>query len=163
MSEQLELSANAKRTYTAKLWKAVMLHEEVLPGEPLCDTPDKAADYWRNGIEKDPRHIGEIESFYVLHLNTRKRITGHHLTANGTLDTLLVHPREVFRVAMIRNCAAVILMHNHPSGDPTPSRDDIEMTHEVQHAARVLSLVLHDHIIVGHGKWLSFRREGLLE
>ena len=56
----------------------------------------------------------------------------------------------------------VVLVHNHPSGVPTPSHDDIEMTHEVQDAARALSIVLHDHIIVGHGNWLSFRREGLL-
>jgi DNA repair protein RadC len=68
----------------------------------------------------------------------------------------------VVKRALELNATAMILVHNHPSGDPTPSRDDIEMTREVQHAALVLSIVLHDHIIVGHGKWLSFRREGLL-
>ena len=65
--------------------------------------------------------------------------------------------------ALELHATALILVHNHPSGDPTPSRDDVEMTREVRDAANVLQIVLHDHIIVGNGRWLSFRREGLLD
>jgi len=68
----------------------------------------------------------------------------------------------VVKRALELHATAIILVHNHPSGDPTPSRDDIEMTQEVKRAATALSIVLHDHIIVGNGNWLSFRREGLL-
>ncbi len=73
-----------------------------------------------------------------------------------------VYPREVVKRALELHATALILVHNHPSGDPTPSRDDLDMTRQVKEAAGVLSIVLHDHLIIGNGKWLSFRREGLL-
>ena len=72
------------------------------------------------------------------------------------------YPREVVKRALDLKAVALILVHNPPSGDPTPSRDDIEMTQEVKRAASALSIALHDHVIVGNGKWLSFRQEGLL-
>ena len=78
------------------------------------------------------------------------------------MDHTPVYPREVVKRALELNATAIILVHNHPSGDPTPSRDDIEMTREMKETAAPLSVVLHDHIIVGNGRWTSSRREGLL-
>ena len=103
-----------------------------------------------------------VEQFRVLFLDTRNRLLGDEAQARGTVNHTPVYPREVVKRALELQATAIILVHNHPSGDPTPSRDDIEMTREVRLAADVLNIVLHDHVIVGNGKWLSFRREGLL-
>jgi DNA repair protein RadC len=73
-----------------------------------------------------------------------------------------VYPREVSKRALELHATAVILVHNHPSGDPTPSRDDIAMTRQIKAAVEALSIVLHDHIVIGNGRWVSFRKEGLL-
>jgi DNA repair protein RadC len=82
--------------------------------------------------------------------------------ARGTVNHTPVYPREVVKRALELAATAIILVHNHPSGDPTPSREDIEMTREIKTAAGTLGILLHDHIIVGNGSWLSFRKEGLL-
>jgi DNA repair protein RadC len=103
-----------------------------------------------------------IEQFRVLFLDVRNRLIADEPQARGTVNHTPVYPREVVRRALEHQASALILVHNHPSGDPSPSRDDIEMTREVKDAASVLSIVLHDHIIVGNGTWLSFRKEGLL-
>jgi DNA repair protein RadC len=74
-----------------------------------------------------------------------------------------VYPRQVVTRAIELHATALILVHNHPSGDPTPSRDDVVMTEEIRRAAAMMDIVLHDHIIIGNGRWSSFRREGLLK
>jgi DNA repair protein RadC len=81
--------------------------------------------------------------------NTRRRILGHHLVSNGTLDTTLVHPREVFRAAVIIASAALILAHNHPSGDPTPSEADIKVTRDLIRAGQLIKIEVLDHVIIG--------------
>jgi DNA repair protein RadC len=78
------------------------------------------------------------------------------------LNSSLVHPREVFREAIAENAAAIILIHNHPSGDPTPSPDDRITTEQLVQAGRVLDIPVHDHIIIGRGRYLSFAEAGLL-
>jgi len=103
-----------------------------------------------------------VEQFRVLFLDARNRLLGDEAQARGTVNHTPVYPREVVKRALELQATAIILVHNHPSGDPTPSRDDIEMTREVKTAAAALSIVLHDHVIIGNGRWLSFRREGLL-
>ena len=82
--------------------------------------------------------------------------------ARGTVNHTPVYPREVVKHALELHATALMLVHNHPSDDPTPSPADREMTREVKAAAAVLSIALHDHVIVGNGRWFSFRREGLL-
>jgi DNA repair protein RadC len=91
----------------------------------LCDTPQKAADYWRLHVPAHPYFSAECECFVVLILNTRRRVKGHYLVSIGTMDTVLVSPREVFRLAIMTAAAAVVLTHNHPSGVSTPSEADI--------------------------------------
>ena len=80
----------------------------------------------------------------------------------GTVNHTPVYPREVVKRALILNASALIAVHNHPSGDPTPSRDDIEMTRQLKAAAEALGLELHDHVVIGHGKHTSFRSAALL-
>jgi DNA repair protein RadC len=102
------------------------------------------------------------EQFRVLFLDTKNRLIADEAQARGTVNHTPVYPREVVKRALELHATALILVHNHPSGDPTPSLADQEMTREVKVAAAVLSIALHDHVIVGNGQWFSFRREGAL-
>src|SRR6187397_2014429 len=105
-----------------KEYKVVALRECPLPEEmSLCDTPDRAADYWRRQVVQHPAFSPDVECFVALLLNTRRRIRGHVLVSTGLLDTILVHLREVFRAAIVAAASAVVVMHNHPSGESTPS------------------------------------------
>ena len=104
----------------------------------------------------------EVEEFRVLFLDSKNRLLADEMQARGTVNHTPVYPREVVRRALELGATALILAHNHPSGDPTPSRADGEMTDEIRQAAEIMGIVLHDHIIVGNGRHSSFRREGLL-
>ena len=103
-----------------------------------------------------------VEQFHVLFLDNRNRLVADEAQSRGTVNHTPVYPREVVKRALELNATAIILVHNHPSGDPTPSRSDLDMTRDVRQAAQALSIALHDHVIIGNGRWLSFRREGLL-
>jgi DNA repair protein RadC len=124
---------------------------------PVLSNWDRLMDYLHAVLARE-----RVEQFRVLFLDTRNRLLADEAQARGTVNHTPVYPREVVKRALELKATALILVHNHPSGDPTPSRDDLEMTQEVKRAAMALSIVLHDHVIVGNGKWLSFRREGLL-
>jgi len=101
------------RTFCPKEYKIVALRECPLPDAmPLCDTPDRAAEYWRAHVVNHPAFNPDLECFVALLLNTRRRIKGHVLISTGTLDTLLVHAREVFRPAIVAAASAVVIMHN---------------------------------------------------
>ena len=102
----------------------------------------------------------ERECFAVLLLNTRRKVKGHQLVTIGTLDTILMHPREVFRVAIIAAASAIVLMHNHPSGDPTPSEADIKVTRDLIRAGQLLKIEILDHVIVGNPARCSLRELG---
>jgi DNA repair protein RadC len=104
----------------------------------------------------------ETEQFRVLYLDRKNTLIADEEQARGTVDHVPVYPREVVKRALELNASALILVHNHPSGDPTPSEADIAMTAQVQAAAEALSLTLHDHLIVGRERELSFRAEGYL-
>lgn len=101
-----------------------------------------------------------MECFVALHLNTRRRIRGHHLVSVGTLDTLLVHPREVFRTAIAAAASAIVLMHNHPSGEPTPSEADIKVTRDLIRAGQLLKMDVLDHVVIGNPTHASLRDLG---
>jgi len=111
---------------------------------PLLETPDAVADYMRE--ETRPLNA---ETLQVLMLNVRRRLLGKSKIADGTLDTLLVHPREVFKPAISANAAAIILVHNHPSGDPSPSEADIKVTRDLIRVGQVLKIEVLDHVILG--------------
>jgi len=126
----------------------------------LCDTPDKAADYWRMHIATHQHFNPDCECLAVLILNTRRKVKGHHLVSIGTMDTLLTHPREIFRVAIATAAAALIVMHNHPSGESTPSDADIKVTRDLIRAGQLLKIEVLDHVIVGNGNRASLRELG---
>ncbi len=103
-----------------------------------------------------------IEQFRVVFLDTRNQLLADEQQGRGTINHTPVYPREVAKRALELHAAAVILVHNHPSGDPSPSEDDVEMTMQVEAALKPLSVRLHDHVIVGNGRWLSLRKEQLI-
>ncbi|SIO19316.1 RadC family protein [Vannielia litorea] len=104
----------------------------------------------------------ETEQFRVLYLDRRNVLIADEEQARGTVDHVPVYPREVVKRALELNASALILVHNHPSGDPTPSGADIEMTEKIREAADALGITLHDHLIVGRASETSFRAEGYL-
>ncbi|NOD84686.1 DNA repair protein RadC [Ruegeria sp. HKCCD6119] len=104
----------------------------------------------------------EIEQFRVFYLDRKNVMIADEEQAKGTVDHVPVYPREVAKRALELNASALILVHNHPSGDPTPSQSDIDMTNRIQDACSALGLTLHDHLIIGKSTELSFRSEGYL-
>ena len=102
------------------------------------------------------------EVFAILCLCTKRRVIAYHEVSRGTLDTTLVHPREVFKAAILANAAAIIVAHVHPSGDPTPSRDDLHLTRQLTAAGTLLGIDVLDHLIVGDGRYVSLREIGQL-
>jgi DNA repair protein RadC len=121
------------------------LVKEVHGASPVLDTPDAVADYMR-----EETRLRNAEIFQVLLLNTRRRLIGEAVkVSDGTLDTILVHPREVFKPAIAANAAAIVLVHNHPSGDPAPSEADIKVTRDLIRAGQLLKIEVLDHVILG--------------
>jgi len=112
---------------------------------PLLETPELVADLLR-----EQNRVYTVEHLQVLFLNTRKRLIAVENISQGTLDTILVTPREVFRRAIARNAASIIVVHNHPSGDPTPSEADIKVTRDLIRAGQLLRIEVLDHVILGH-------------
>ncbi len=137
---------------------AVRLARAEIADAPILSNWDALLAYLRavQGRER-------IELFRILFLNNRNRLIADEAQARGTVNHTPVYPREVARRALELHATAVILVHNHPSGNPDPSSDDIAMTREIIAALAVLGVVVHDHIIVGLSDWFSFRREGLLD
>ena len=103
-----------------------------------------------------------VEEFHVAVLDSQHRLERDIMVTRGILNSSLVHPREVFREAIAERAAAIILVHNHPSGDPTPSADDRVVTEQLVAAGRLLDIPVHDHVIVGRGRYTSFAEAGLL-
>lgn len=133
-----------------------MARAEVLD-RPVLNKWDALIDYLTMAMARE-----NIEQFRVLFLDSKNRLIADEAQAKGTVNHTPVYPREVVKRALDLHATALILVHNHPSGDPTPSRADIEMTQEIRRAGELLSIVVHDHVIIGRGRHLSFRREGLI-
>ncbi|HZK24265.1 MAG TPA: DNA repair protein RadC [Oscillospiraceae bacterium] len=102
------------------------------------------------------------EHFRVLLLDTKNKVLGMEDISIGSLNSSLVHPREVFRPAIRKACASVILIHNHPSGDPTPSREDVDVTKRLTEAGCLMGIEVLDHLVIGDGRFVSFREKGLI-
>jgi DNA repair protein RadC len=147
--------------------RAVAIHAALelgrrLAGEASGDTTPLRAprDVWRAfapRLEDLP-----VEEFHVAILDAQHRLSRDVCVTRGILNSSLVHPREVFREAIAERAAAIILVHNHPSGDPSPSADDRAVTEQLVAAGRLLDIPVHDHVIVGRGRYLSFAEGGLL-
>ena len=103
------------------------------------------------------------EHFICLLLNTKNIVMTRDIVSIGSLNASIVHPREVFRLAIKRSCASIICVHNHPSGDPEPSKEDIIVTQNLVHAASIIGIDILDHVIIGHNRFFSFKEHGLLQ
>jgi DNA repair protein RadC len=136
---------------------ALRLLRAEVKDRPVLNNWQRLTDYLSATLSRE-----RIEQFRVLFLDTKNRLIADEAQARGTVNHTPVYPREVAKRCLELQATAIILVHNHPSGDPTPSRADIEMTEEIKAACATLGVVVHDHLIVGNGRHLSFRREGLL-
>lgn len=143
-------------------WKIVAVRESAPDSQLYCVHPEDAVTYWRAHIATAPHFNPEVECFAVILVNIKRRIRGHHLVSIGALNETVAHPREVFRAAVIGAAWGVVLMHNHPSGDPSPSDADIRTTKRLQEAGHVLQIQVLDHVIVGAPGHCSFVTAGLL-
>ncbi len=141
-------------------FKVMRVRECGSPGD-LIDTPDKAFAYWKANIAVANWYDPAKEAFVVLAMNTRRRVIGHNLVALGSLDCVEVNPLGVFRPLIVAASSAAILMHNHPSMDPSPSEPDIRVTRDLARAGKLLKIEILDHVIVGES-FLSMRSMGFL-
>ncbi|NPV73841.1 MAG: DNA repair protein RadC [Pelotomaculum sp.] len=127
------------------------------PRRPAIRSPDDAAGL----VMEEMRHL-DREHFRALLLNTKNQVIGVDKVSVGTLNSSTVHPRELFRNAIKRSAAAIILVHNHPSGDPTPSREDLDVTGRLKEAGRIIGIEVLDHIVIGDNNFISLKAKGLL-
>jgi len=139
------------KTSAERLGKAEVLFR------PVLSNWDRLMEYLTAVLARE-----KVEQFRVLFLDNRNRLLSDEPQAKGTVNHTPVYPREVIKRALDLHATAIILVHNHPSGDPSPSAEDVEMTAEIKKAAAALGIVLHDHIIIGNGQWVSFRKTKLL-
>jgi len=131
-------------TLVAAFTLARKMAKELSRESPVLDNPDAIVR-----VMREENRLKEVETFQALLLNTRRRLIRFHEISQGTLDTILVHPREVFRAAIAANAAAIALVHNHPSGDPAPSEADIKVTRDLIRAGQLLKIEVLDHVIIG--------------
>ncbi len=147
--------------------KAAMIKAALELGSRLATTPPE-----RSGSITTPKQAADLfmedlrykkkEYFKILLLNTKNHVISKEEISVGSLSASIVHPREIFNIPMRKSAASVILIHNHPSGDPAPSREDLEVTRRLVDGGNLLGVTVRDHIIIGDGRFFSFREQGLI-
>jgi DNA repair protein RadC len=159
--EQQEKKAKAKATgYQALTITAKLMQVREAKGDKVVNPVDVV------NVCEDLRMLAQ-EAFVIITLDAKNHMIDKHLVCLGILDATLVHPREVFRVAISDNAAAIVCAHNHPSGDPTPSTQDLQITRQLIEAGKVIDIKLLDHVIIGRETkerpgYLSLRENGLV-
>ena len=133
-----------------------MLKNQLI-GRPVFSAWQQVLDYCQLTMARLPH-----EELRLLYLDAKNALISEEVHQRGTVDQTPAYPREIVKRALEHGATAIILVHNHPTGDPRPSRQDIELTKDVQAAGAVLSIAVHDHLIIGHNDFLSFKAEGLL-
>ncbi|MBL9057218.1 MAG: DNA repair protein RadC, partial [Rhodobacteraceae bacterium] len=151
VGEAVVLELKIVEAAAQRLMRARVMHK------PVLSSWNALLDYCHTAMAHR-----ETEQFRILYLDRKNLLIADEEQAKGTVDHVPVYPREVVKRALELTASALIMVHNHPSGDPTPSDADISMTLQVQEAAQVLGLTLHDHLIIGKSRELSFRSEGYL-
>jgi DNA repair protein RadC len=136
---------------------ALRLSKTRLINRPVLSSWNALLDYCASAMAR-----AEREEFRVLFLDRKNVLIADEIQSQGTIDHTPVYPREIMRRALELSASSLILVHNHPSGDPTPSRADIDMTREIVEAAKSLRITIHDHLVVGRGGTSSFKALGLL-
>jgi DNA repair protein RadC len=156
----LSTGDNEGKRYRIPVYKVSLVRERSLTQlerPQIRDASGAAATLAAYLAEEDREH------FVVLLLNSKNRLIGINTVSIGSLTASLAHPREVFKPAILANAAAIIVAHNHPSGEPTPSHEDVEITKRLQAGADLLGIRLLDHIVLGDGgRWYSFQEDGVL-
>jgi len=147
--------------------KAVMIKAALELGCRLATTPREPAGSITNPRQAADLFMEELrykkkEYFKILLLNTKNHVLSREEISVGSLSASIVHPREIFNIPLRKSASSVILIHNHPSGDPSPSREDLEVTRRLVDAGNILGINVRDHIIIGDGCFFSFREKGLL-
>jgi DNA repair protein RadC len=133
-----------------------MTRQEIL-NKPVLSTWQRLLDYCQGVMANEA-----TEQFRLLFLDRKNTLIADEVQQRGTVDHTPVYPREVIKRALELGASAIILVHNHPSGDPTPSRADIDMTKEIVTAAKAMGLAVHDHLVIGKGKHASFKSLGII-
>jgi len=141
--------------YTLKMVK----EDSVLYEVPVIKSPEEVYQAAKQllALHEEPE-----EHFCILCLNTKNKIVGVHTISIGSLNATIVHPREVFKAAMLNNASAIICLHNHPSGDPEPSREDIETTRRLVEAGKIMGIEVLDHVIIGEQRYFSMKERCLM-
>lgn len=149
-----------------KVYEARLSFNLVREGEAaILNSTEKFVEYIRDAYDANPCQ----ESFWVICLNRKHRPISRTMTSLGTLTAALVHPREVFRIAILASASAIIVSHNHPTGDPAPSQADLQVTRQLRESAKALDIDFLDHVIIGNREddpaglgYYSFRASGLI-
>ncbi len=149
------------RIYEASIYYNLIQNGEVI----TLNKPEFVADYLKSGFDQHPTQ----ESFWVILLDRKNHPLGRVMVSLGSLTSTVVHPREVLRAAILASAAALIVAHNHPSGDPAPSAADVQVTRQLREACRAVDIEMLDHVIVGYPEadptglgFYSFRQAGLI-
>jgi len=150
------LSESAVATLRVTGAIALRAQKNELVGGPLLDNWQRMIDYCRMAMAHET-----IEQFRLLFLDRRNRLLAEEVQQKGTIDHTPVYPREIVKRALELGAGALILVHNHPSGDPKPSKEDLSMTKLVVDACRSMGIVVHDHVIIGKNDVVSLKNEGL--
>lgn len=146
----------AKRVSIVSL--KIVREATVLYQNRIINSPHDAVELVEPFLQDEDR-----ECFIVVCVDTKNQPTAINIVSIGTLNSSLVHPREVFKIAILANANAVILSHNHPSGDPTPSREDHEVTHRLIEAGNLIGIEILDHIIIGSNhRFVSLKERGVI-
>lgn len=146
-----------------KMYEIVKIKQVVKEAElvsvDVIRSPDDAADISRNYIGDEDREV-----FFVMCLNTKNGVVAVHRCHIGSINASVVHPREVFKAAILNNAASIIVAHNHPSGQPSPSQEDIHITRRLVDAGKMLGIEVLDHVIIGGGtkSFISLREKGYI-
>ncbi|HEY1096695.1 MAG TPA: DNA repair protein RadC [Alphaproteobacteria bacterium] len=136
---------------------AQRLAKQTAMAQPVLSHWESVVDYCKIAMAHE-----KIEQFRLLFLNNKNKLIADEVQQTGTINHAPVYPREVVKRTLELNATAIIVVHNHPSGDPTPSRDDIQMTKALQDALKTVNVTIHDHLIIGRDGITSFRSQGLL-
>jgi DNA repair protein RadC len=143
------------------LIKLQMVKENIgtYDGRKNMNSPEEVYGFFRDytDMAESPE-----EQFYMLALNTKNQVVGVHLVSQGSINSSVVHPREVFKRAMLNNACSIIVAHNHPSGNPMPSQTDIDITRRLKEGGEILGISVLDHLIVGDGNYISLKEKMLI-
>jgi DNA repair protein RadC len=141
------------------IYKLKMIKEDTVEYSTTIKSPADIAALAREVLEM---HEMAEENFVIVCLNTKNKIAGVHTVSIGSLNASIVHPREVFKAALLNNANGIICLHNHPSGDPEPSREDIEITRRLVEAGEIMGIKVLDHVIIGGQRYLSMKEKCLM-